>query len=100
MNDAIAAALVVGAVLAVATASLRGNERWSKAGALTVLIAMLVVPLGLTSGAAVTVVRQSATTSFCLSCHEMEPYGRSLLVDDEEFVPAMHFQHRRVSREA
>jgi nitrate/TMAO reductase-like tetraheme cytochrome c subunit len=36
---------------------------------------------------------------FCLSCHVMEPYGKSLFVDDEEFVPAVHFQDRLVARD-
>ncbi|MGH7727112.1 MAG: NapC/NirT family cytochrome c [Candidatus Eiseniibacteriota bacterium] len=36
---------------------------------------------------------------FCLSCHVMEPYGNSLYVDDEEFVPAVHFQDRLVPRD-
>lgn len=36
---------------------------------------------------------------FCLSCHVMEPYGKSLLVDDEEFIPAVHYQDRRVPRD-
>ena len=36
---------------------------------------------------------------FCLSCHTMHPYGKSLLVDDEEFVPAMHYQNNWVPRE-
>src|SRR5690348_4349696 len=28
------------------------------------------------------------TRAFCLSCHVMAPYGKSLLVDDKEYVPA------------
>lgn len=39
------------------------------------------------------------TTSFCLSCHIMEPYGESLLLEDETYLPAAHFQNRRVDRE-
>ncbi len=38
-------------------------------------------------------------TEFCLSCHAMEPYGKSLLVDDDEFIPAQHFQNDRIPRE-
>jgi cytochrome c-type protein NapC len=39
---------------------------------------------------------RSKTTAFCLSCHTMEDYGKSLLVDDPTHLPASHFQNRRV----
>lgn len=39
------------------------------------------------------------STSFCLSCHVMEPYGESLLVADETFLPAAHFQNVRMARD-
>jgi len=41
----------------------------------------------------------SKTTQFCLSCHIMEPYGRSLSVDDQTWIPAAHFQNNRVPRD-
>ena len=39
------------------------------------------------------------TTEYCLSCHIMDDWGRSLHVDDNEFVPADHFQNFLVSRD-
>jgi len=39
-------------------------------------------------------------TEFCLSCHEMTNYGKSLHIDDRSFVPAVHFQNNLVPREA
>ncbi len=42
---------------------------------------------------------RSKQTSFCLSCHLMEPYGRSLQVDDPTWLPASQFQNNRVPRE-
>lgn len=39
---------------------------------------------------------RSKQTSFCLSCHIMEPYGRSLHVDDPSYIPASHYQNHRV----
>jgi cytochrome c-type protein NapC len=35
-------------------------------------------------------------TTFCLSCHIMQPYGQSLYVDDPRYIPAAHFQNHRV----
>ena len=43
-------------------------------------------------------VERSKRTKFCLSCHIMEPYGRSLRIDDAEYVPASHYQNNRVNR--
>jgi cytochrome c-type protein NapC len=39
---------------------------------------------------------RSKTTTFCLSCHVMEPFGKSLDVDDKQYIPAAHFQNHRV----
>jgi cytochrome c-type protein NapC len=39
---------------------------------------------------------RSKQTRFCLSCHIMEPYGRSLYVDDPAYIPAAHFQNHRI----
>ncbi|HEY2822211.1 MAG TPA: NapC/NirT family cytochrome c [Candidatus Acidoferrum sp.] len=39
---------------------------------------------------------RSKTTAFCLSCHTMEPFGKSLHVDDSGHLPAAHFQNHRV----
>lgn len=44
-------------------------------------------------------VEHSKQTRFCLSCHIMEPYGRSLKVDDKSYIPAAHFQNNRVPRD-
>jgi cytochrome c-type protein NapC len=44
-------------------------------------------------------VEKSKQTSFCLSCHIMAPYGRSLYVDDPSYIPAAHFQNARVPRD-
>jgi cytochrome c-type protein NapC len=38
-------------------------------------------------------------TRFCLSCHTMESYGRSLLVDDSTYLPAAHYQNGRIPRD-
>ena len=42
---------------------------------------------------------RSKQTRFCLSCHIMEPYGKSLYVDDPVYIPAAHFQNNRVPRD-
>jgi cytochrome c-type protein NapC len=42
---------------------------------------------------------RAQTTEFCLSCHVMEDYGRSLYVDDPSYLPAAHFQNNRIPRD-
>ncbi len=39
---------------------------------------------------------RSKQTSFCLSCHIMAPWGKSLYVDDPAYIPAAHFQNHRI----
>ena len=55
------------------------------------ILPMLCVALGVSSE-----VERSKSTEFCLSCHIMEPYGKSLLVDDPQHLAAAHFQNHRV----
>jgi cytochrome c-type protein NapC len=42
---------------------------------------------------------RSKQTSFCLSCHIMNDYGKSLYVDNPSYIPAAHFQNNRVPRD-
>jgi cytochrome c-type protein NapC len=39
---------------------------------------------------------RSKSTAFCLSCHIMESYGKSLHIDDPSYLAAAHFQNHRV----
>jgi cytochrome c-type protein NapC len=42
---------------------------------------------------------RSTSTQFCLSCHVMTSFGKSLYVDDRSYIPARHFQNNFVPRE-
>lgn len=44
-------------------------------------------------------VERAKTKEFCTSCHVMEPYGKTLLIKDTEYVPAVHYQNNLVDRE-
>lgn len=55
------------------------------------LVPLFAMTLGVTDH-----VERSKTTEFCLSCHVMEPYGKSLLVDDRSPIPAVHFQNHLI----
>jgi len=43
--------------------------------------------------------QRAESTQFCLSCHVMHDFGRSLDVDDPSYIPAAHFQNRLVPRD-
>src|SRR5580658_5660292 len=55
------------------------------------LLPLLCLAMGVSSE-----MERAKSTSFCLSCHIMEPYGRSLHIDDASYIPAAHFQNHRV----
>ncbi len=42
---------------------------------------------------------RSTSTQFCLSCHVMADFGKSLYVDDRSYIPARHFQNHFVPPE-
>jgi len=67
-----------------------------RGGKILAFVAMFCLPifcglLGFSSE-----MQRSKTTAFCLSCHTMEDYGKSLLVDDPTHLPASHYQNHRV----
>lgn len=70
-----------------------------RSGKLLVLVGVFLLPCGSAVTGVSYNMEQSKQTDFCLSCHEMEPYGQSLHIDDEELIPALHFQRRLVPRE-
>lgn len=91
------AILVAGGLLAAL--ALRPSLMASRGGRILAALVFLVCPLGLFAAGFAVELDHATSTEFCLSCHEMEPYGRSLLVDDTEYVAANHFQNNRVPQD-
>jgi len=60
---------------------------------------IFLAPILALLGGASAHLERSKSTEFCLSCHVMEPYGKSLLVDDGEYLAAQHYQNNRVPRD-
>ncbi len=71
----------------------------SRAGRILILIGLCLLPVGAGALGVSHDLGRSTETRFCLSCHEMRPYGQSLLIDDNEPVPAVHYQKRLVDRD-
>lgn len=68
-------------------------------GKVLAFLAFLVLPILVTWGGAEVHLEHAKTTTFCMSCHEMAPYGKSLGLADDEHLPAVHFQNNWVPRE-
>lgn len=86
--------------IGLATLLLAGAERLlaSTPGKLVLLAGIGVLPLSVSVGGLTTGLVKSSQAEFCLSCHEMTPYGQSLFVDGDSLA-AVHFQNRLVDRD-
>ena len=62
-------------------------------------IAVFLLPGLMLALGTVNHMHESKTTTFCMSCHVMEPYGQSLRIDDPARLPAAHFQNKRIPRD-
>lgn len=98
----ITAALAVAAALGLVIYLIVDHRRLAehRAGRVLVFLGLLPVPVGAAALGTGQGLRRATETRFCLSCHEMEPYGRSLMVDDREPLPAVHFQNHLVNPKA
>jgi cytochrome c-type protein NapC len=71
----------------------------SREGKILAFIALFAFPIMATwTGFSEQMVR-AESTKFCLSCHVMEGFGRSLYIDDPSYIPAGHFQNNRIPRD-
>ena len=77
----------------------RPSLLWVAGGGVLTYLSILVLPgLGFAVGF-LEHADQAKRTEFCVSCHVMEPYGRSLQLDSADHLPAAHFQNARVDQE-
>lgn len=67
-----------------------------RGGKILAFVSFFILPVAIGTVGTFEHLERSKETEFCLSCHTMEPYGRSLYVDDKEYTPANHFQNNRV----
>lgn len=89
------AALIITVIL-IALIVIRPSLTATRGGKIFAFLAFFILPILCAFGAASDHIEGSKQTSFCLSCHIMEPYGKSLYVDDPQYVPAAHFQNHRI----
>ena len=86
-------------ILLVATIAFRPSLTATRGGKQFAFVVYLLLPVVVASMGASEHMERSKQTQFCLSCHVMDPYGRSLYIDDAVYVPAAHFQNARIPRD-
>src|SRR5271155_5299877 len=75
---------------------LRPSLTATKAGKVLAFVALFILPI-MSGGFGVTTHMEHAKrTEFCLSCHIMGPYGKSLHVDAPNYLAARHFINHRI----
>jgi nitrate/TMAO reductase-like tetraheme cytochrome c subunit len=93
------AATIVAVIGLVALVASRPSIIRAAGGRMTAVFAMFLLPGLVLALGTVRHVEESKSTTFCLSCHVMEPYGRSLHIADSAHLPASHFQNKRIPRD-
>ena len=92
--------LVLVSSILIVLLMLRPSLTTERPGMIVAFVAFFLLPVLITAIGTSAHLEQSKSTEFCLSCHVMEPYGRTLYIDDPDYVPASHFQNNRLPREA
>jgi cytochrome c-type protein NapC len=88
--------LILFSVALIAVLVARPLITMTKGGKILAFVALFCLPIFCGLLGISREMERSKTTAFCLSCHTMEAYGKSLYVDDPTHIPAAHFQNHRV----
>lgn len=68
-------------------------------GKVLAFVGILLLPVIVGAFSLQTHMEDTKKTEYCLSCHVMGDYGKSLYVDDNEYIPAVHFQNNRIPQD-
>lgn len=88
----------VAALLLVLLVARPGITR-SAEGKILAGIALFLAPAAAVYGGVSEHLDRSTSTGYCLSCHAMSDYGKSMRLDDPQYLAATHFQNTLVPRE-
>lgn len=79
--------------------AIRAELTRARGGKILAFFALFILPVLASFTGYSEQMSRSKQTRFCLSCHVMTDYGRSLYVDDKSYLPAAHFQNNRIPRD-
>jgi cytochrome c-type protein NapC len=88
--------LILFSVSMIVVLLVRPGMTMSRSGKVMAFLVLFFLPILCVSMGVSSELERSKSTAFCLSCHIMEPYGKSLRVDDPSYLAAAHFQNHRV----
>ena len=88
--------LVLFSAVLAGVIAVRPSVTVSRAGKILAFGVLFFLPLFSLAVGMENEMERSKSTAFCLSCHIMEPYGKSLRIDDPNYLAAAHFQNHRV----
>jgi cytochrome c-type protein NapC len=89
----------VSAVVNIAVVWLHPQLIAKRTGKILAFLALFILPVLVTTLGVSVHLEHSKSTEFCLSCHVMVPYGKSLQIDDGDYLPASHFQNNRIPKD-
>jgi cytochrome c-type protein NapC len=78
---------------------MRTRASSSREGKILAFLLLAVLPVAALSLGFTEHMDRAQTRQFCLSCHVMADYGKSLYIDDPSYVPARHFQNHLVPQD-
>ncbi len=71
----------------------------SREGKMLAFVALFALPVMAAWTGFSTHMERATSTQFCLSCHVMDDFGKSLHIDDPSYIPARHFQNNLIPRD-
>ncbi len=99
LNITILAASIVIAIALVLLLMLHTSLVEVAGGKALAFLGFFILPVLVLAGGTASHLEQSKSTTFCISCHVMEPYWKSLHIDQSRYIPAVHFQNKLIPRE-
>ena len=75
---------------------LRPSLTANRSGKILAFVALFALPILCAFVGTSVQLERYKQTSFCISCHIMEPYGRSLHVDDPSYIAAAQFENHSI----
>jgi len=95
-STTLVAALVLLAAAMAAVFAIKPGVTALTSGRIFAFAGLFIIPILAGFAGLQAHVEKSKETQFCLSCHIMEPYGKSLHIDERGHIPAVHYQNHLV----
>jgi cytochrome c-type protein NapC len=92
-------AIIIIDIALIALLSIKPSLTVHRGGKILAFVSLLIFPVIALAMGTNKHMDRSTSTEFCLSCHVMTDYGKSLKVDDRSFIPAVHYQNNLVPRD-